>query len=91
VRTERDVTKRFQNRTAFLPALVDKIIQPSEPFTIALKHLDDDPLSASMKKNLTRREIKFVSKRVLEALKVLHEDEYVHTRNLLSEKRKREI
>lgn len=50
-----------------------------EPVTIVLKHLDDDLLNAEMKKNLTRREIKYVSRCVLEALRVLHEDGYVHT------------
>lgn len=82
VENERDVSKRFQNRTSYLRPLVDEIKEPSEPVTIVLKHLDDDLLNASMKKDLTRREIKYVSRRVLEALRVLHEDCYVHTGNL---------
>ena len=43
------------------------------------KHLDDDLSNAAEKQNLTRPEIKYVAKRVLKALKVLHEDGYVHS------------
>ena len=91
VKNERDVTKRFQNRTSYLRPLVDEIEEPLEPVTIVLKHLDDDLLNASMKKNLTRREIKYVSRRVLEALRVLHEDGYVHTGNSWTGKNMYEI
>ncbi|KFY12817.1 hypothetical protein V491_06646 [Pseudogymnoascus sp. VKM F-3775] len=80
VENERDVTKRFQNRTSYLRSLVDEIEGPlePEPVTIVLKHLHDNLLNASVKKDLSRREIKYVSRRVLEALRVLHEDGYVH-------------
>ncbi len=91
VKNERDVTKRFQNRTSYLRPLVDEIEEPLEPATIVLQHVDDDLLNASMKKFLTRREIKYVSRRVLEALRVLHEDGYVHTGNSCTRKNKYEI
>lgn len=87
VTNERDVIKRFQNRTSYLRPLVDEIEQPLEPVTIVLKHLDDDLLNASIKNNLSRREIKYVSRRVLEALRVLHEDGYVHTGNSCTQKK----
>lgn len=44
-----------------------------------LKHLEDDLQSASAAKKLSGREIKYVSRSVLRALDVLHEDGYVHT------------
>jgi tRNA A-37 threonylcarbamoyl transferase component Bud32 len=59
--------------------MIDEIDEPETPVTIALRHLDDDLLKASIKKTLNRRELKYVSRRVLEALSVLHEDGYVHT------------
>lgn len=40
-------------------------------------------MRASASQRLTRSEIKYVAKRVLEALIVLHEDHYVHTGVLL--------
>jgi hypothetical protein len=47
--------------------------------------LDDDLLNASAAERLTRFEIKYAVRRTLEALKVLHEDGYVHTGMLLIE------
>ncbi|KAI9671501.1 MAG: hypothetical protein M1817_003552 [Caeruleum heppii] len=79
VENERDVLKRFQTRTPYLRPLIDEIEDPSAPATIVLKHLDDHLLDASVKNTLNRKELKYVSRRILEALKVLHEDDYVHT------------
>jgi tRNA A-37 threonylcarbamoyl transferase component Bud32 len=78
VENERDVLRRFQNRTPFLRPLLDELIQPADPTAIVLRHLDDHLLNASIKQTLNRKELKFVSRRVLEALQVLHEDGYVH-------------
>lgn len=44
-----------------------------------LSHLDSHLLNASCQKPLSQKELKYVARRVLEALKVLHEDGYVHT------------
>ena len=44
-----------------------------------LKHLEDHLLNASITKNLNRKEVKYVSRRILEALNVLHADGFVHT------------
>lgn len=76
---ERDALGRFQHRTPYLRPLIDEIKEPSDPPTIVLKYLDDHLLNASVNKTLNRKELKYVSRRILEALKVLHEDGYVHT------------
>lgn len=76
---ERDVLKRFQPRTPFIRPLIDEIVDPSDPPAIVLKHLDDHLLNASASQRLTSREIKYVARRILEALRVLHEDGFVHT------------
>lgn len=81
VTNERDVLGRFQQHTPNLRPLIDEIEEPSNPPTIVLKHLDDHLLNASIKKPLNRREIKYVSRHVLEALRVLHKDGFVHTGN----------
>lgn len=79
IQNERDVLKRFQTRTNTLRPLIDEIEDPIDPPAIVLQHLDDDLLKAAAKHRLTRPEIKRVAKTILEALKVLHEDGYVHT------------
>ncbi|KMU88548.1 hypothetical protein CIHG_06348 [Coccidioides immitis H538.4] len=79
IANERDVLRKFQSRTPHLRPLIDEIVEPADLPAIVLKHLEDDLLTASNAKKLSRREIKYASKRVLEALKVLHEDGYVHT------------
>ena len=76
---EHDILKRFQARTSTLRPLLDEVEDPAEPPAIVLKYLDDDITIASRKQRLTRQEIKYVAKNVLEALQVLHEDGYVHT------------
>ena len=76
---ERDILKGFQARCPTLRPLLDEIEEPAEPPAIILKYLDDDVTRASRKQRLTRQEIKYVAKNVLEALQVLHEDGYVHT------------
>jgi serine/threonine protein kinase len=84
VENERDVLKRFQHRTSYLRTLIDEIEEPSEPPTIVLRCLEDHLLNASMKKPLNRQELKYVSRRILEALQVLHEDSYAHTGNFFT-------
>lgn len=79
VENERDVLRRFQDRTPHIRPMIDEIEDPAEPTTIVLRHLDDHLLQASIEKTLSRKEIKYVSKRVLQALSVLHEDGYVHS------------
>lgn len=69
---ERDVLKHFQTRTPSLCPLIDEIEDPPDPPALVLKHLDDDRDSATQR--LTKFEIKHVTKKVLEALNVLHGD-----------------
>lgn len=79
LQNERDVLKRFQSPTQFIRPLVDETVEPSDPPTIVLGYLDDHLLNASATRRLTGKEIKYVARRILEALKVLHEDNFVHT------------
>lgn len=79
VENERNVLQRFQHRTPFLRPLIDEIDESFVPVTIALKYLQGDLLDASVAKTLNRRELKYVSRCVLEAVKTLHEDGFVHT------------
>jgi serine/threonine protein kinase len=76
---ERDILKRFQIRTSYLRPLIDEIEEPYSPVTIALRYLGSNLLDASIAKTLNRRELKHVSRCILEALETLHEDGYVHT------------
>ncbi|KAI1760193.1 STE/STE20 protein kinase [Hypoxylon sp. FL1150] len=79
IENERDILNRFQAQTPYIRPLIDEIHDPATPTTIVLKHLDDDLLQASIKKTLNRNEVNYVSKRILEALSVLHENGFVHT------------
>ena len=79
VENERDVLKRFQHRTPHLRPLIDEIVEPSNLTAIVLKRLDDHLFNASIKQTLNIKELKLVSKCILEVLEVLHEDGYVHT------------
>lgn len=79
LQNERDVLQSFQHRTPFLRPLVDEVLEPAEPPVIILKYLDDHLLNASASHRLTKREIKYVARRTLEALRALHEEDFVHT------------
>ena len=79
VENERNVLNSLQHRTPYLRQVIDEIEAPSTPSTIVLKHLDSDLLETSIRKSLNQKELKYVSRRVLEALEVLHEENYVHT------------
>lgn len=79
VQNERDVFSRFQSQTPFIRPLIDEIVEPADPPAIVLKYLDDHLLNASISRRLTNQEIKYVARRILDALKVLYEDNFVHT------------
>ncbi|KAM5507735.1 hypothetical protein McanMca71_001003 [Microsporum canis] len=57
----------------------DEIEDSSVPHSIVLRYLDDDILHASNNQRLTHLEVKFVARKVLEGLSVLHEEGFVHT------------
>lgn len=81
VASERDVLRRFSGRSRYIRPLVDEITEPSEPTTIVLRHLDSHLMRASIERTLNRKELKYVSRGVLEALRVLHSEGYVHAGN----------
>ncbi|KAK1767525.1 kinase-like domain-containing protein [Phialemonium atrogriseum] len=60
VENERDILRRFQDRASHnIRPMIDEIEDPAEPTSITLN----------------RKEIKYISKRVLQALSVLHKDD----------------
>jgi casein kinase II subunit alpha len=73
--SECEVLKYFRNHQSIRP-LLDEI---REPPCLVLKHLDDTVLHASNTKRLGKSDIRFVTKRVLEALKSLRKAGFVHT------------
>jgi serine/threonine protein kinase len=80
VENERDVLKHSQHRTPHLRPLIDEIEELSQPTTIVLKYLDStlSEQTHNSKPPLNRKEIKYVSRSILRALSVLHEDGLVH-------------
>lgn len=78
VANERDVLKVFTQRSKYIRPLLDEIIDPAEPTTIVLSHLQSTLLQASTRQKLNRTELKYVCRGVLEALAVMHSKGYVH-------------
>ncbi|PLN81018.1 protein kinase-like protein [Aspergillus taichungensis] len=79
LQNEMDVLLRFQRRSPYFRTLLDEIEDPPGPPALILRHLEDNLLRASNSKRLSRLEVKYVARRVLEALALLHEDGFVHT------------
>lgn len=79
VNIERDVLKRLQDRTPFLRPLVVEIEEPSAPTTIAVEYLESDLLRETVETTLDRKELKYVCRNILNALRVLHDENLVHT------------
>ena len=78
VEHERDILRLF-DKSPLLRKLVDEIDVPGNPTTIVLEYLDADLDQCSKEKRLNRYELKYVSKRILQALDALHDRGYVHT------------
>lgn len=78
LRKERNILRRFQVKSNLIRPLLDEIEDHSAP-AIVLRHLDDNVHHASVSRRLTRQEVKYVARNVLEALSVLHEEGFVHT------------
>ncbi|KAG4434852.1 hypothetical protein IFR05_009646 [Cadophora sp. M221] len=72
---ERDVLRHFRAR----PGIRQLLDETQDPPSLVLKYLDDNLLTASNSKRLDKAEIKYVAKRILEALRVWHGDGFVHT------------
>lgn len=83
VTNERDVLKVFAPRSKYIRPLLDEIVDPAEPATIVLRHLQSTLLQASIQQKLNRTELKCVCRGVLEALAVMHNEGYVHAGKLL--------
>ncbi|KAF2713190.1 kinase-like protein [Pleomassaria siparia CBS 279.74] len=66
LKNESNVLNRFQNRAPLRP-LIDEIEDPSNPPALVLEY------------RLTRPETRYVIRNVVEAVKSLHEDGFVHT------------
>lgn len=79
LQNERDVLRRFQDRTTSIRPLLDEVEESSVDHALILRYLDDDVLHASNKQRLTRPEVKYIAKKVLEALSTLHDEGFVHT------------
>lgn len=75
---EQHVLRRFSDRSPYIRPLLDEIVEPPEPTTIVLRHLESHLWQASGEKTLNRKEMKYVSRRVLEALQVMHREGFVH-------------
>ena len=75
LQNERDVLERVRGHTCIRP-LLDTI---DEPTSLVLRYLDDNLLDASSSRKLETGEIKFIARRILEALSSLHELGFVHT------------
>lgn len=56
--------------------------ETTDPPSLILQHLDDNLLHASSVKTLENSDVKLVGKRVLQAIKALHEKGYTHTGRL---------
>jgi casein kinase II subunit alpha len=71
---ERDVLRHFRNR----PHIRQLVDETRDPPSLVLQYFNDNLLDVSNKKTLQSSEVKFVAKRVLQALQALHEDGYTH-------------
>lgn len=74
---KQDILFRFQNRTSFFRSLLNEI-KDFTTLTLISKHFDDDILHVFNTHCFTRLEVKYVVKRVLETLIILHEKRFVH-------------
>lgn len=74
--------KVFTPRSKHIRPLLDEIVDPAEPTSIVLSHLQSTLLHASNRQKLSRTELKYVCRRVLEALAVMHSEGYVHVGKL---------
>ena len=72
---EREVLRTVQNHTC-IRQMIDNIESPS---SLVLEYLDDNLLDVCSRKRLQGLDVKIVARIVLEALAVLHENDFVHT------------
>jgi serine/threonine protein kinase len=76
---------RLDNERKFLkiflgkPGIRQLLDEIEEPRCLILKYFDDNLLEASNAQRLKKAEIKRCTRKILEALKMMHERGYVHT------------
>ncbi|KAI0997085.1 hypothetical protein K3495_g11102 [Podosphaera aphanis] len=76
--SERDLLRRFQGRTSYIRPMIDEIDGLVDPNSIVLRYLDDHLYDVSGSKKLNLKEVKYVSRIMLKALNMLHENGYIH-------------
>jgi hypothetical protein len=79
---ERRVCETFQDRSPYIRQVIDKIpksLDPPIPSCLVLEQFMDDLWSSSNRVRLNRMEIKYVATRILEALRLLHGFNMIHT------------
>ena len=79
LQNERDVLMRFQSSTPHIRPLLDEIDTGTDSHTLIMRWLDGDLLNATKDRQLASSEVKLVAKGVLEALRALHAEGFVHT------------
>ena len=72
---ERQVLERVRGHLS-IRQMIDAI---QDPPSLVLRYLDGNLLDASGNKRLDGSDLKYVARKVLEALRALHESGYVHT------------
>lgn len=72
---EVNVLKHFRS----CPHIRHVLDETETPPSLILQYLDDNLLHASSVKTLESSDVKFVAKRVLQAIQALHKDGYTHT------------
>jgi serine/threonine protein kinase len=76
LRQEHELLQKFPNHPS-IRQLIDYVEE--EPPSLILEHLECDSLQASREEKLSRPDIKFIAKNVLEALKSFHDLGFAHT------------
>lgn len=80
---ERNNLARFQTRTPHIRPFIDEIDPGKSSYALVLKHFDEELSEVIDHRRLAKRELKLVAKNVLEALRDLHADGWIHAGNLL--------
>ena len=79
LQNERDVLLRFHSSTPHIRPLLDEVGAGTESHTLVMRWLDGDLLNATKDRQLASSEVKLVAKGILEALRRLHAEGFIHT------------
>lgn len=75
LKNERDTLEAMRDESCIRPILDTS----DDPPSLILNYLDDNLLNASNARTLGRADIKYVARKLLQALEALHSRGYVHT------------